>query len=215
MAENSKFTFSGLLVLGVFLTLGIWTYQQVSTIYQNMETSHQMVESLVNNQSQVIKAYRDELGLLKKNLASTEELVSQLKNENEKLQEKLVLLDKVTELEETINRLKERNALIINHMSTLKEKNFIAENEVKSIKDGRKLIAEYRNRLSKIKGRIKDLKITEQLARIDAQRERDKKESLAGNSGYLVRNGRIVAVGDFSEKILTNKNIEVNVTFVK
>ena len=97
MAEDKKkINFFGILFLGLLLfALSYWTYQQVTLTYQKLEKSNALIETALENQSIIVQGTEQELALLKQSLTKTEELVNKYQEENDKLREKIKLLDQL------------------------------------------------------------------------------------------------------------------------
>lgn len=235
----------GLLV--VMVGLGSWTYQQFSLNYRSMEASQQTLQALLTHQTDITQSYKQDLALVKERLDQAELFLNaahtdldktqmdltKAQTENMTLRQRIALLDAVAGLEGAISRLKEKNALLINHISSIKQELFPRIQNIKTLKQGRVLITKYHDRLRKIKKRIAKLKRKKRLQRIAAQKKRDQIMLLAGNNGYLLRNGKLsptrIVLPVFDEgtervfpaakigtgKSSINKDVNIEVTFVK
>ena len=218
MAEDKKkINFFGILFLGLLLSaLSYWTYQQVTLTYQKLEKSNALIETALENQSIIVQGTEQELALLKQSLTKTEELVNKYQEENDKLREKIKLLDQLGELEDTISRLKERNARIINHMSStksVKREPVFNSTNIQTVDKGKSLIDQFRSKIQEVKVRIRDIKRATHQKKIEEQEEQDKIHAMLGNNGYLIRNGDSSPV--YSAFPPPNKVVNIDVQFVE
>lgn len=207
-------------LLFILTSMFFWAYNQFMISYRTITLSSEMVEALLLNKTELAGQYAEELGLTKEHLTQTGLFLDKLSEENEKLRDKIKLLDTVAKLEDMIGQLKEENALIIEEMVEI-EKRYKKRTEVLSSTDieetetggTAELLSKYRKKLVKIKNKIREFKNTIRQERIAKQKERDRKESLLGNNGYFVRGGKSrVGSTNFPSN---NLDIRINVKFVQ
>ena len=194
-----------------------WIYTQFNKTYSKVDLSHRMVEALLADKTNLAQQYAAELGLTKESLQKTEEFLDKVQEENERLREKIKLLDKVTELEETISRLKEKNALIINHMSSMSpggtQPKMSKVKYLKTIEDVKEKITEQKAEVKKLYAKLDELKTEEKKKKKGLQEERDRIKSLIGNNGYIMRDGKLSPPDVVYPS--SNSNAKVDVKFVK
>ncbi len=216
MAEKEKIsrrTIIRIVLLAVLMGTWFWLYWQLSLNYQIVTQSNVISESLLEDQALLARAKAKELSLVRENLRETEYLLGKLRQENEKLRQKIVLLDQVADLKETIDRLKEKNAMLINHIASVKEREPDFDKTVKTTEDGRSLLQKYRGYIYEVKQRIRDIRRKEHEQKVAIQKEQDRIESMIGNNGYMVRNGENISIENRNS--LANSSIKVDVQFVK
>lgn len=211
--KNTVFSVLGIVLLIVLFGLFYWAYDQFMASYQGIQDSNQVYQKVIDEFVVMDRKHAKELNDFKKRLQSTETLLAKFKEENEKLQEKVALLNKVNELESDIARLKERNNLIINQMSQMEWKSPYREKKLKNVAEAKALLAEYTEKLRLVRSRMRVLKIEDHRQEIATKAEKDKMALLMGNNGYLIRNGQVMpreipAVTQAPKR-------KVDVTFVK
>jgi chromosome segregation ATPase len=205
----------GWLFLLILFLGSFWTYRQFSIHLHQLDASHRTLEAMFSEQSGLIKVYKEDLEGLKENLSLTESLLKSAQSENERLHQKIALLDQVAEVESTISRLKERNTLLINHIGSLKGEDSFRPQDIKTIEEARKVMNQYEDRLAHVKDRIKEFRRQAVFDRIAAQKERDRIESLAGNNGYLVRNGKAIPITGIPDESISRRNVKIKVSFIE
>jgi chromosome segregation ATPase len=211
-------------VLGVVALLSLslgtfWALGQFQKSYQSLQKSNEIYQAILEKQSGVIadlqnvnEGLADEIALVKKSLANTELLVAKYEQENAKLLEKVALMDKMSELDETVNRLKEKNALIINQMSQMEVQSPYREKKIKTLKEARKLLKEYKKKIRLTKNRIHELKVEQHEVVVAKLKEADRLASLSGNNGYVIKEGKPVLL-EAARKV--DQKVRINVEFVK
>jgi len=211
--RSSLYSIIGAALLIVMMALVAWTYKQFMISYQDVQTSNQVYQNVLDSAMALNRENVKELNEFRTRLQSTESLLAKVKEENDKLREKLVLLDKMAELQDDISRLKERNVQILNQMSQMEWKSPYREQRLKTVEEAKALMVEYGEKLHLVKARIHDIKSADRQKFIASRKEEDKMQSLLGNNGYLVRNGKISASGIADTS--AEQKIKVDVTFVK
>jgi len=216
MAEKEKIgrrTVVRIVLLAALMGTWFWLYWQLSLNYQIVTQSNSISESLLEDQALLARAKAKEVALVRENLRESEFLLSKLQVENEKLRKKIDLLGQVSDLRATIDRLKEKNVMLINHIASVKETDPNFDETVKTIEDGQSLLGKYKGYIREVKQRIRNFRKKEQEQKIAIQKEQDRIESMLGNNGYLVRNGENISTEN--KKSLANSSIKVDVQFVK
>jgi hypothetical protein len=213
IVKNNIFSALGILLLVAMSGLFYWTYNQLMASNESIQNSNRVYQKVLDDSLAINRANVRELKDFKERLQMTESLLAKMKEENDKLREKLVLLNKVAELESDIARLKERNSQILNQMSQMEWKSPYREQRLKSVGEAKALLAEYADKLRLVKTRIRDIKGAERQKQILALEEADKMKMVLGNNGYLVRDGKIMPAALASPA--ESQKVKVDVTFVK
>ncbi len=206
-------TFWGFILLLFVLGLSLWMFQQYNVKYENLQATQRILLTSLDRQTDMMSEYQRELDLVKANLAETESLLSNVQKENEKLYQKIALLDEVSELENTISRLKVKNSHLVNMMSSRREEFPRFTKDIKTIKEARAFLSKARMKVTEFKMRIGELKGEQRDQKIAAQKEEDELWLKLGNNGYIIRDGELTPV----EVTLppSKKQIKIDVTFVK
>lgn len=210
MSTAKKESMLGLIVLiAILCGLSYWTFKELSGNYATVENSNRMVESVLENQTSVVRSYAAQISDFKKNMQQAEEVLAKVQLENAELKSKLAMLDNVAELERKVIQLEQANDQIKQEMAAAatasqqreaelhaKLQELLAEQNFQSVSEGRAVLAKYKQRLHQIKSRIRNFQVKELKEHDDAMLQ-------AGNNGFLVRNGA------------PNKKVNIDVTFVK
>lgn len=215
--HKPKYIVLRMVLITILVGIFIWSYSLFSQNYARVELSHKMVEALFQNKTDLAKKYAEQLGLAEGNLDRTESFLKDIKVENMKLKEKVKLLDELNNMEREIGRLREENSQI--HRQML-EANYAAtkkgeeKSQFNTIDEGKSLITKFKKKFRAVKDRIRVLKKKERAKKVAIQKEIDRKESLLGNNGYLIRGGQVMPM---SIPDVTNlpEGVRVNVEFVK
>ncbi len=240
-------------LIAVLVGSSVWIFQQFSSTYHNMQASLQTLQSISTQQADLAQGYKHDLILAKGKFYKAESLLknvytnlqmaqtdldntrtdlSKAQTKNNNLQQKIQLMDTVADLEDTVSGLKEKSDLLANHINSIKQESFTRAENIKTIQEGRTILSQYHDRLKKIKRRIGSLRHKARLARIDVQKEKDRIMTLAGNRGYILRNGEfspsVIVLPVFgtgaeeipsaiqigSSKFPADKDVKIKVTFV-
>jgi hypothetical protein len=219
-AQDKKF-WIGRGLLGVLFLFAGWLYYQLDLNYRNLEDSNKAVDSMLDKQAAQVQRYAGEGIVTKKKIAETEALVAQLKQENENLlkqeeankQENDRMRGKMAEMEANVADLKEKNLALLGQIEKLENDALLHPERVKSLAEGKGLISRFKERLRNMDRRMKELKHDVFVAKVEAQQELDKKRSLAGNNGFLVRNGMAMPIDIVLPSV--EDKVKVDVKFVK
>ncbi len=220
----------GLIVIAAILSgLSYWTYREVASDYMTVEHSHQMVQSLLENQTHFVRSYAAQIADFKKNLARTEEKLAEVESENVDLKGKVAMLDSVSALEEKIAQLEAANIQMKQDMqaasaaSKMREdemhaklQELLAEQDFKSVAEGRAVLAKYKKKIREIKSRIRGFQIEDRNKEIAEQVKEDEARLSFGNNGFLLRNGQEAPSNTaWPPSKINNKNVQIDVTIVK
>lgn len=212
-SKKDKKFWIGRLLLVILFVFAAWLYYQLELNYRNLETTNQTVDQLLTRQSALTKQYAQEVITAKKKVIEAEQLVAQLRQENDVLQQKVKLLDKMAELEANISDLKQKNTSLLTEIDRLEREALLHPEKIKTLVEGQTMMGKFRERVRTLDRRMKEIKRDVFIAKVEGQKELDKKRSLAGNNGYMMRNGMIMP----RDIIMTteNANIKVDVKFVR
>lgn len=229
MATEKKQSLWGVIVLtGILSAMFYWTYREMSNNYAQVEGSSRMVQSLLENQTQVVRSYASQISSFKQSLQQTEDLLAQAQAENADLKGKLAMLENVAALELKISQLEQANEAIKQEMqlaaATSKQREdelhakleeVLAEQNFKNPAEGRAVMAKYRNKIREIKAKIRDFQIKDRNEEIALKKAQDAARTQMGNNGFLVRNGQNAPVMVAWPPAAPKKNVQIDVTFVK
>jgi len=206
-------------MLTIVFSLLIWAWILFSQNYRNITLSQRMVDAIIQDNVALARKYALELGIAQESLDQTEVFVSDLKNENTKLKEQVLLLGELKNLEGQIRALQAENDQLVMKVSGLQDGEKPAQPltdkrnswEFETIEEGKTLLSELRGIVRDVKGRIWKL-------REKKQTEVDEFESMVGNHGFLIKNGEVLAPVTIMEGRATveqSGQVKVNVEFVK
>jgi len=202
----------------IFILVGlfIWSYFLFSQNYERVELSQRMVDALLENKTELARSYAQELGLVQENLDQTQAFLNDIKMENMKLKEKIKLLDDLNAMEREIAQLKEENARINEMMKAVQEEDQVGQGgfQFETIEKGRSLLQKFKDKIRGVRERIGCLRRKEYKKKEAVQQEIDYRESLLGNNGYLVKDGKSMPMTIPDVQKLPD-DIRVNVKFVK
>jgi chromosome segregation ATPase len=177
------------------------------------ETTHKLEE--VNRQLDQVAT---ELTTTKGMLSQTQGMLSQTQEENIKLKQELQGLDNlrstenaqnVSELQAKIDAMKANDSQISLQLADLKNQLRAFEADFSNPAEGRSLIVLFRNKINLVISRLRYLKQQAFFAKVAAQKEKDRLASLNGNSGYVLRNGKLQNPNG------TNKSFAIDVNIVQ
>ena len=159
------------------------------------ETTKKLEE--VNHQLDQVSA---ELATTKGMLTQTQGMLVSAQDENVKLKQDLQGLvelqtsenvKNIDELQSKIKIMKDNDSQITQQLDDLKNQMRIYAAEFSDLKEGRSLIVLFQNKIRLVKSRMHHLKEEAYLARVAAQKEKDRVASLNGNSGFFMKDGRL------------------------
>jgi DNA repair exonuclease SbcCD ATPase subunit len=169
---------------------------------------------VVNRQLDQVAA---ELATTKGALSQTRGMLSEAQEENTKLKQELQGLDdlrntenvqNIGELQAKIQALKDKDSQISLQLAQLKSEMRAFAAEFSNSEEGRSLIVLFQNKIKLVKNRIRHLKQEAFFAKVTAQKEKDRRAVLNGNSGFIVRNGQAQNPNG------TNKSFAIDVKIV-
>ncbi len=151
----------------------------------------------VNRQLDQVSA---ELATTKGILFQTQGMLVSAQEENTKLKQELKGLDNLRnaenvqnmgELQTKIQTLKEKDSQVSLQLAQLKSQMRAFSAEFSNLEEARSLIVLFQNKIKFVKSRMRYLKQEAFLAKVAAQKEKDRLAVLNGNSGFVVRNGQV------------------------
>lgn len=211
--KSASYDGLGFLVLAVLCAGFYWFFQQYMNAYWDMQASVQTTQRILDDQFTMNRKNRLKISVLEENLKQTEYLLAKMEQENDQLQQKVVLLNHMAEIESSLSQLKEKNAQISMEMATMKLKAEMNAGNFSTVGEGKKVLANFKNKLRQIKNRITGLKRDAVEKQILALREDDRVQSLLGNNGFLVKNGKTSAME--YPAVAKEKSVKIDVTIVK
>jgi len=177
------------------------------------ETTHKL--EVVKDQLNQVSI---ELATTKNMLSQTQSMLSQAQEENTSLKKELQGLDElrlsenvqnIGELQNKIQTMKEKDSMISDQIADLKKKLREFDAEFADLDEGKTLINLFQKKIRLVKSRMHDLKEQAYLARVAAQKEKDRLAVLNGNSGFFIRNGQVQNPNG------TNKSFAIDVKIVQ
>lgn len=159
------------------------------------ETTRKLEE--VNRQLDQVTA---ELTTTKGMLTQTQGMLASAQDENTKLKQELQGLDDLRssenvqnlgELQDKIKALKENDTLVSQQLVDLKTQLHVLNADISNPEEGRSLIVLFQNKINLVKSHMRYLKQEAFFAKVAAQKEKDRLAALNGNSGFIVRDGKV------------------------
>ena len=154
---------------------------------------------IVNNQ---LNQVTSELDATHNLLSQTQGMLASAQEENTRLKQELQGLEglrsqenvqNVNELQTRIQTLKDRDSKIAYQLSDLRSQLKAFNAEFSKPDEGRSLITLFQNKIRLVKTRMSFLRQEAFVARLAAQKEKDRLASLNGNDGFLVRDGHLLS----------------------
>ncbi len=180
----------GTFLMTVMMGLLIFSVNQFRENYVTLQASHEEISKAFEGQLSLSQYYAAELTVTKQQLAEAQQLLTQAREENTNLQNLVGELNQKTiEFEQTIAKLKDENANLSTEMVSLKDRLRLFEGDVKDMAEAKAVIALFKEKLRVVKGKIKQFKREAYEAKVSIQKERDRIETLMGNTGFLVKDG--------------------------
>jgi len=219
-ARRTKSIVGTILFISMIL-LSAFVVKQHTENYYSIQQSHQKMVVNYQGQAALSNIYSKELTVAKTELSSTknllveaEQLLAAAQAEKVELQ---ALVDssqmqvaqmtaEKAEFNTAMAQLNESNAAHNVQISSLKERLSVLEVNIQSMDEGKSLITLYRDKMRTVRTQMKGLKKEAHYAKIAAQSERDRVESMFGNNGYFVKDGKAFEPKD-------SGNMSVNVEF--
>jgi chromosome segregation ATPase len=177
-----------------------------SYVKQYKDTKVQLEETtrkleVVKNQLDLVSA---ELATTKGMLSETQGMLASAQAENNRLKEEIQGLDtlrstenvqNIPELEAKISTLKQKNVEVSSELNRLKKELRAFEADFANLDEGKSLITLFQSKIKLVASRMRYLKQEAYFAKVAAQKERDRIETLNGNSGFLVKGGEAHKTG--------------------
>lgn len=170
---------------------------------QQYKATREELEQTVIKLTQVQKdldRVSSELAEAKSMLTQTNDLLAQAQQENDKLKSDIEALEalrateqvnNIGELEVKISSLKQKNVEVTDQLNSVKNQMRAFEADFNNMDEGKSLLVLFQNKIKLVKSRMRYLKQETYFAKIAAQKEKDRIESLMGNNGFLVKDGSL------------------------
>ena len=201
--ERTKNVVGTILGIALIALTAFALWQQIA-IQKDYEQS---TELLLGTAAQQVDLYTDVSNDLKETktiLAQTEAMLTQVKEQN------LALQNELQAANVNIAALRDDNTKLSKEVSDLQERLKPFEAEVGTMDEGKSFLSLVRQRLRDIKIGINSVKRKAYLAKIAAQKERDKILLAQGNQGYLVKDSKPVTSSFPTTKPEKKVRISVN-----
>ncbi len=233
---------AGVVLFVAMLAMVGYILQQQNDVYRSLQDTANMMVTAADKQAAVTRTYINlyhetqntltqvttELDSTKALLKQTEDLLAQSKQENEDLKNKMAALQSQdaatlaqsqaqlnqtrTNMEQQISALNEKNNQFASELTALKDQMRVFEGDVKSIDEGKNVIALFKNKLDLVRTKMTYLRREAHFARISAQKERDRLLLMQGNQGFLAKDGQWAKPENEAAK---KKDVNIDVTFVE
>ncbi len=172
-----------------------------SYVKQYKDTKAQLEET--TRKLEAVQAQLDqvtaELLTTKGMLSETQGMLAAAQAENAKLKQDLGIqtedLQNVPALEARINDLKAKNSQATEELTGLKKELRAFEADFSNLEEGKSLISLFQNKIKLVSSRMRYLKQEAYFAKIAAQKEKDRMETINGNNGFLVKDGQANKAG--------------------
>lgn len=159
------------------------------------ETTRKLEE--VNRQLNEVTA---ELTSTRGMLTQTQGMLADAQTENAKLKQELQGLENlrssenvanIDQLQDKIQNLKQRDVEVSRQLADLKVQLRAYEGEFSNPEEGRSLIVLFQTKINLVKAHMRYLKQQAYFAKVAAQKEKDRIAQLNGNSGYVIKDGKL------------------------
>jgi hypothetical protein len=139
----------------------------------------------------MLRNVSEELARTKGILSQTEEVLTRARGDLSVLESAAAA--KIN-LEDAVTLLTEKNRQLAEEMKILNDQMMFYSGNVDDPKDGIRWLEMYRERVMKVKEKIRHFRRQAGAVRLEAQREMDRVKLILGNNGYFVRKGESVPV---------------------
>ena len=191
-ARRTRSIFGSLLLATAVILLGFVIKQSIEN-YQSLNASHALMSETLDQQVALSRLYQQELVATKAALAETQALLAKAQAENVNLSALVEELNqKNAAFQARMVDLEQKNIDLNGQLNVIQERLRFLEGDVRSIEEGRAVIQTYKQNLRKVKIKIGEFKQEAHYAKIAAQKERDQIETMLGNNGYIMKNGKVV-----------------------
>lgn len=112
-------------------------------------------------------------------------------------------------LESMINAFRRKNKEIESELKSVRQELAQLQPDIADLDEGRSKVLLFKDRIRGVRKNMSVLRHKAAQVRVNAQKERDRLESLYGNGGYMVKNGENVSVN-----VSGQRNVAIDVKFV-
>ncbi|OGX07261.1 MAG: hypothetical protein A2Z88_06210 [Omnitrophica WOR_2 bacterium GWA2_47_8] len=194
-------------------------------MYQTLELANQQMTTAYQGQVTLTQKLSQELTVTKDLLEQTKIELTAAKAENENLQsllqqaqtniaqledEKNAFINSLKQLQGTNTQLTGELSSVQATLAAVQERLRILDGDVVSVDEANSRIALFKDKIRFMQTRLKQLRHDAYVAKVTAQKERDALESLYGNNGFMVKEGKV-----WKPTGQTPSNLKVNVEFVE
>ena len=172
--------------------------QEYRTTKIALDVSNQKVIDL----TQALQAANAELTTARGELSSVQGLNDQLKDSIRSLETyKVKAMAKGEALETMINAFKKKNKQLDADLQMVRKELAGFQPDILDTKEGREKVLRFKNQIKLVKKNMVILKEQAQAMKIAAQQQRDRLESLYGNNGYIMKDGKDQSLKRQSAKV--------------
>lgn len=189
--------------------------------YRHINRELQLTKSALDLSKIQLGRVQQEFAVIQEQLSKTEATLAEVRMDNDSMVQELLSMreggfsadsGKVEALENTIALLQKENEKYRAQLTAAQERSQTFSADIRSTAEGRKAVRELRKQLSVIKNRMRAIARQADLAKAVAQKERDRIETMIGNNGFLVKDGKAVLPKDIPA---TASKVNIDVKFVE
>ena len=171
-----------------------------------LDDANQKIISL----TQELEAANKELTTTRDELASVQQVNDQLKVSISSLERyKVKASQKGEALEGMILTFKKKNKDLDHELQSVRKELAEFQPDINDVDEGRAKIKRFKDHIRMVKKNMSLIRVKADEARVAAQKERDRLESLYGNGGFMVKDGQNKSVTGFDQK-----RVEIDVKFI-
>lgn len=205
----------GTLLLASAVILSGFVIKQFVENYQSLSASQALLSETLDQQIALSRLYQQELATTKSVLADTQALLAKAQAENVNLSALVEELNqKNAEFQGRMADLEQKNTDLNGQLTVIRDRLRLLEGDVRNMEEGRSVIQIYKQNLRKVKLKINEFKQEAHFAKVAAQKERDRIETMLGNNGFMVKDGKAVVRGE-TPAAAGKSRVDVDVQFMK
>ncbi len=221
-AQKAKNIIGGILSVAMIALIGFSLIQQ-SINQKNIELSNRLLLTSSSQQTSLYNTVRENYRVLQDQYQQREAELSAVAQELDQTrafladaQQALVTMQgENASLTSRIKTMQAENDALMVQLNEAKEKIRLYSGNVGNLEESKSAMKLIRQGLRSVKASLKGIKQRAHLAKVEAQRERDKIILAAGNSGYLVRGGKLFAPPKAAAPAAAQKKIKIDVSLVE
>ena len=213
-ARRTRSVIGSLLLASAVILAGFAIKQSLEN-YQSLSASQALMSETMDQQTALSRLYAQELAATKTVLADTRDLLAKAQAENVNLSALVQELNqKNTEFQARMADLEQKNIDLNGQLTVIQDRLRLLEGDVRTMEEGKAVIQSYKQNLRKVKIKISEFQQEAHFAKVAAQKERDRIETMLGNNGYMVKGGKAVVRGE-TPAASGKSRVDVDVQFMK